>query len=260
MTGPGPDLSGLTGWKVVNDYFMSECTKITTPPVLPNGITSIGNSFLAGCTSLTTVILNYPLLTNIGKHFIGVSGITGDKQYKLEKVDISNTKITTMEYGFLLTGNSTAISLTDKPNLKTVILPDTLTDFTGVTDIGTTQSVFLISSKTYLPDDHPLRIYVSDDKLSYFLGLPSTKISDLVKLRFLPKSQLPSEMFIKTTQSQYNELIEKDDAHVYWCVDTKKLYRGIRYLGKRNVTETTTVKDLYTGLKVEKIFTAWYSI
>jgi hypothetical protein len=62
---------GRYSGKAIGDYFLYGCTSLTTPPTIPNTVTSIGDWFLRGCTSLTTPPTIPNTVTSIGNGFLG---------------------------------------------------------------------------------------------------------------------------------------------------------------------------------------------
>ena len=54
----------------IGEWFLSECTSLTQPPELPEGLRSIGNGFLAESTSLTEPPKLPEGLVSIGNYFL----------------------------------------------------------------------------------------------------------------------------------------------------------------------------------------------
>jgi hypothetical protein len=54
----------------IDDMFLQWCTSLTTPPTIPNSVTSIGYFFLFECASLTTSPTIPNSVTSIGDYFL----------------------------------------------------------------------------------------------------------------------------------------------------------------------------------------------
>jgi hypothetical protein len=56
--------------KNIGNDFLRGCTSLTTPPIIPNTVTTIGKDFLYDCTSLTTPPTIPNTVTSIGDYFL----------------------------------------------------------------------------------------------------------------------------------------------------------------------------------------------
>jgi hypothetical protein len=61
---------GMYSGIFINNKFLYNCSSLTTPPTIPNSVTSIGDNFMNGCSSLTTPPTIPNSVTIIGYGFL----------------------------------------------------------------------------------------------------------------------------------------------------------------------------------------------
>jgi hypothetical protein len=120
---------GMFSGIFINNMFLYGCRLLTTPPTIPNSVTSIGDDFLCCCSSLTTPPTIPNSVTSIGKEFlIGCSSLTTPPT-------IPNS-VTIIGEGFLC-GCSSLTNPPTVPNSVTIIGDNFLYGYSSLTTLLT---------------------------------------------------------------------------------------------------------------------------
>ena len=113
----------------IGENAFANCSGLKTV-VLPDTLTSIGSNAFDGCKQLTKIALP--------KSLVSIGNSAFKECALLSEMDLSQTAITAIAYG----------TFTNCPNLKTVVLPDTLTRILGYAFYGCKQLTEIVLPKS----------------------------------------------------------------------------------------------------------------